>query len=49
MLQEVTDHNVLSVKFSSVRTVINAMKWSCCLDTQLSKSLIAYHLIYYPL
>ena len=38
---------VLSVKFSSVITIIIAMKWSYFLDTRFSKSVIACHLICY--
>ena len=38
---------VLSVKFSGVITIINAMKWSYCLDTRFGKSVIACHLICY--
>ena len=47
MLQEVTVQNVLHVNFSSVITIISAMIWSCCLDMQFSKSVIACHLICY--
>ena len=33
MFQDIAVQNVLSVKFSSIITLISAMKWSCCLDT----------------
>ena len=35
MLREVTVSKVLSLKFSSVITVISGIKWSCCLGTWL--------------
>jgi len=47
LLRKVTVQNVLSVTIFSVIIIISAMKWSCCLDKQLNKSVIACHLICY--
>jgi len=41
----VNSPKVLSVKFSSVITIISAMKWSYGLDTRFGKSPIACHLL----